>query len=838
MGSHWLIALSCILLSACTLHDNPQVVEKQQLRPTIEPNNWPSFSSPLPTATNIESQVSDLLARMTLAEKVGQLMLVDAAYVTPKQVTQFNLGAVSYRGQSSAQVGQDNFVKRHLLRADQFWLASLDKQDGGIGIPILQGIDPAVGNNAILGTTVLPLHIGLGAAHDPELMFKVGKRLALETRILGADWLFSPSLAVAPAATIATAYDSYSQDPVLVAQYADKLVTAMQGELSTSDFLGVSGVIATGKHFVGSGANQFAIELAHSVPTEAELIQIQAAGFISAIHSGVQTMMVSLDNWYGIAMHGSKEILTDVLVEKLGFDGIVIGAWNGHADVKGCSEYSCPQAINAGLDMLMATENWQTLYNNTLSQVENGDIPVQRLDQAVTRILRVKLRARLFSAELPSSRPFAGEFEILASPIYKSLATEAVRKSLVLLKNNNQILPLKPTSRVMVAGDVANNIVIQTAQSQWFSLAEGDFKNKFPIGQSVYSGIQHVVNGAGGSVHLNPLGDYQQTPDVAIVVFGSSTIRRLQVDNPNSAAHLSSGLAILTKLKKQGIPTVAVFLSDRPEWVNSEINQADAFVAAWLPGTEGGGIADLLFTDSSGVNKYDFTGRLSFIWPQFPPSTIQPFNTSAMQPFLPIGYGLSLSDNRALGPLDEQIKGERNEYITRYVYAGDPVVPWRMLLRDGKGEIQVNSTHQASVAGTLLAQAANYNTAEDTVILTWNGDATFAIEGSPIDLSTQTTGDMTFQIDYRVLQANIQQASLLLGCGEGCSVSMDISESLQSVEGKGWQTALVKLSCFASSGANMSTIQTPFSISSSQGLVLQLREVQVVSSQGQANCTL
>ena len=264
----------------------------------------------------------------------------------------------------------------------------------------------------------------------------------------------------------------------------------------------------------------------------------------------------------------------------MGFDGFVIGDWNGHGQVEGCNNESCAAAFNNGLDMFMAPDSWEELYANTLAQVKSGEIKMARLDQAVSRILRVKIRAGLFDAGLPSQRKYAGRYELLAAPEHRKIARQAVRQSLVLLKNDNQLLPISPSANILVAGDGADNIGKQTGGWTLSWQGTGNSKEHFPNGISIFDGIEEQVKAAGGNVTLSADGEYNQKPDVAVVVFGEDPYAEFQGDRPHLDFRSEEGLQLLTKFKSQGIPTVAIFLSGRPMWVNPEINASDAFVAA------------------------------------------------------------------------------------------------------------------------------------------------------------------------------------------------------------------------------------------------------------------
>jgi beta-glucosidase len=383
------------------------------------------------------------------------------------------------------------------------------------------------------------------------------------------------------------------------------------------------------------------------------LLELDSLGYQAAIAAGAQTVMASYSSWQGVKMHGNHALLTDVLKGRFGFDGLVIGDWNGHAQLPGCTPSDCPSAVNAGIDMLMAPDGWHELLSNTLAETASGQITGARLDDAVRRVLRVKLRAHLDTEGRPSTRPYAGHYELLGSPEHRAVARQAVRESLVLLKNRNHLLPLSPALRVLVTGDGADSIAKQSGG--WTIDWQGTEPNQdFPHAESIYAGIARSVNAAAGTANLSADGTFTTRPDVAIVVFGESPYAEFAGDV--HTLEYSPGdkrdLALLKRLHALDVPVVAVFLSGRPLWVNAEINAADSFVAAWLPGPEGGGIADVLFRDPDGAVNYDFRGRLPFSWPATPrPPAVDGLPGDA--PLFPFGYGLSYADDGYLRQLPE-----------------------------------------------------------------------------------------------------------------------------------------------------------------------------------------
>jgi beta-glucosidase len=300
-----------------------------------------------------------------------------------------------------------------------------------------------------VGSTLFPHNIGLGAANDPDLIRRIGQVTALEVRVTGQDWTFAPTLAVVRDDRWGRTYESYSENSALVASYAGAMIEGLQGVYGTPEWLGDAHVIATAKHFIGDGGTVRGVDQGDNRDSEADLAAIQGAGYPPAIESGVLSVMASFNSWHGEKVHGHRGLLTDILVQRLGFEGFVVGDWNGHGQVEGCTAVSCAQSFNAGVDMFMAPDSWRELHASLLGQVRSGEVAMERLDEAVARILRVKVRAGLLDAPRPSQRPYAGEFERLGSPEHRAVAREAVRRSMVLLKNEGSVLPIAGSSRVL-----------------------------------------------------------------------------------------------------------------------------------------------------------------------------------------------------------------------------------------------------------------------------------------------------------------------------------------------------------------------------------------------------
>ena len=617
----------------------------------IHPERWPQVAAPLAADESLEAQVEALLARMTPEQKAGQLVQADIGSITPDELAHYPLGSVLNGGNSSPRDDKLAAPSEWLALADRFYEASSGTpQDPQV--PVLWGTDAVHGHNNIPGATIFPHNIGLGAARDPELIRRIGEITALEVRVTGLDWAFSPTVAVARDARWGRTYESYSENPDLVRTYATAMVQGLQGIPGTPAFLDAAHVLATPKHFLGDGGTQ-GKDQGDNPASEQELRDIDSPGYQAALAAGAQVVMASYSSWRGQKMHGNQALLTDVLKGRFGFDGFVIGDWNGHAQLPGCTAVSCPAGVNAGLDMLMAPDGWKELQANLVAQAAAGQIRGARLDDAVRRILRVKLRAGLMNEGRPSSRPYAGHYELLGAPAHRAVARQAVRESLVLLKNHNHLLPLAPHQRVLVAGDGADSIARQSGG--WTIDWQGTEPNQvFPHGQSIYAGVAERVREAGGTAELSISGEFHTRPDVAIVVFGETPYAEYAGDVATLEYSPADkrDLALLKRLRELDIPVVAVLLSGRPLWVNAEINAADSFVAAWLPGPEGGGVADVLFTGPDGAVRFDFRGRLPFSWPGTPrPPAVD--GRPGEPPQFAFGYGLTYADDGYLTHLPE-----------------------------------------------------------------------------------------------------------------------------------------------------------------------------------------
>src|SRR5882724_5693348 len=623
-------------------------------KPLREAGAAPAVSSSVPKDPQIEKRISELLRKLTLEQKVAQMVQADIRSVTPEDVRTHRLGSILNGGGAFPANEKHSKVSDWVALADRFYDASMDTAGGAPAIPIMWGTDAVHGHNNVVGATLFPHNVGLGAAHDPDLVRRIGEATAQEVATTGIDWTFAPTVAVVRDTRWGRSYEGYSERPDIVRVYAGRMVQGLQGTLGTPSFLDGNHILATAKHFIGDGGTNRGIDRGNNRSSEQELLAIQGQGYTAAIQSGVQTVMASYNSWQGVKLHGQRHLLTDVLKTRMGFDGLLVSDWDGIDEVQGCSKDRCAQAVNAGIDMIMVPELWKAFLQNTVAQVRAGDIPIARIDDAVTRILRVKLRAGLFEKGRPSSRLLANKTAQLGAAEHRAVAREAVRKSVVLLKNDKCLLPLSAKAKVLVAGDGADDIGKQAGGWTLTWQGTGNTNADFPGATSIFGAIRTAVTAAGGTATLSVEGGYETRPDVAIVVFGENPyaewhgdIRSIEYQGPSDGHEIdmqrpapevsaldeanpkaaeasrpqppaapNADLALLKRLRQGGIPVVAVFLTGRVRGVTPEIDAANAFAVAWLPGTEGGGIADVLFRKSNGEVNFPITGKLSYAWPR------------------------------------------------------------------------------------------------------------------------------------------------------------------------------------------------------------------------------
>lgn len=821
-----LVAVLTLALLGCHGQDRPAATAGAASDP------WPQVTWPLAADPALEKRITDLMAGMTVEEKVGQLVQGDIASLTPDDVRRYRLGSILAGGNSDPGGRYDASPAEWLALADAFYDASMDTSKGGKAIPLLFGIDAVHGQSNIIGATLFPHNIGLGATRNPELLRQIGGITALETRVTGMEWTFAPTVAVPQDDRWGRSYEGYSESPEVVASYAGAMVEGLQGRVGTPEFLDGRHVIASVKHFLGDGGTTDGKDQGDTRISEPDLVRIHAAGYPPAIAAGAQTAMASFNSVNGEKMHGHRHYLTDVLKGRMNFGGFVVGDWNGHGQVKGCTTTDCPATINAGLDMAMASDSWKGFYETTLAAVKDGRITPQRLDDAVHRILRVKFRLGLFEAGRPSTRAVGGQFALIGAPAHRAVARQAVRESLVLLKNQNGVLPLSPKQRILVAGDGANDVGKQAGGWTLNWQGTGTTRKDFPNADSIYEGIARQARAAGGEAVLAVDSRYAVKPDVAVVVFGEDPYAEFQGDRPTLAYKPGNetDLALLKRLKADGIPVVAVFLSGRPLWVNREINAADAFVAAWLPGSEGAGIADVLLRGSDGRVQHDFKGKLSFSWPRTATQYANNVGQKDYDPLFAFGFGLTYADNGDLAALPEASGVTGNEGATGVFFArGDagPGMALRLEQAAGQG-LTVTRVPDALPDDRLKITGVDHLVQEDGRRLAWSGkgEAVAALQShTALDLQRESNGDLMLLTTLRVDAAPEGEAWLSVGCGVGCSARIAIGPSLAALPQGQWKRVGVPLKCLAKAGAKLDAIDRPWSVVTADAMTISVSRV-------------
>ncbi len=832
VGGGVLVALAALTLAACSSETGE--VPTASFSPGLtDPKLWPVVDSPVGEDAEIEAAVATLLARMTVEEKVGQVIQPEINSVTPDEVKQYRLGSVLNGGGGWPGTNKQSTPLDWLALADAFWEASMDVPEGRPAIPVMWGLDAVHGHNNVIGATLFPHNSGLGAANDPDLIREIGRVTAREVAVTGQDWDFGPTVAVARDGRWGRAYESYSESPEIVAAYARAMTEGLQGKAGSAAFLDGEHLIATAKHFIADGGTEGGVDQGDSVVSEETLRDVHGAGYFAALEAGVQTVMASFSSWHGTKLHGHRRLLTEVLKGRMGFDGIVVGDWNGHGQVEGCTNGNCPEAFMAGVDIFMVPQDWKELWNNTVQQVESGAITVERLDDAVRRILRVKMRAGLFERGKPSARPLAGRVEVMGSAAHREVARRAVRSSLVLLKNSGGLLPLRPNQHVLVAGDGADNIGKQSGGWTITWQGTGNTNDDFPGATSIWEGIRASVESGGGKATLSSDGSFVDRPDVAVVVFGEDPYAEFQGDRDSVdyAPGNDTDLALLRRFKQADIPVVAIFLTGRPLWVNPEINASDAFVVAWLPGTEGGGVADVVVAGAAGEVRHQINGRLPFSWPASPDQAVLNHDDPNALPLFAFGYGLSYADDGELAVLDESVAANTITNRTTFYDAG-PKAPWRVILRDDDGSESVYAGSRAATQA-LSVRAIDRNVQEDALEARWSGTGSAALylrAREPVDLSREANGEMALGFAVRRSDNENPSSVLRMSCGSDCSGALDISASLAGLPPGEWQEMAIRLRCFEDAGARMKSIDVPFSLVSSGPLTLGLADIRLVSA--------
>ena len=552
--------------------------------------------------SEIDKKVSELIELMTLDEKVGQMTQIDQRFLdTITDLSTYSIGSLLSGGGSHPSVNEP-----------QAWLDMYNNYQeetlkSRLQIPLIYGIDAVHGHNNVYGATIFPQNIGLGATNNPELVFKISEATSIEVAATGIDWTFSPCLSSPEDYRWGRTYEGYSSDPALVEKLGEASVMGYQSAQTNSG----KKVVACAKHFIGDGNTEFGtgmnglVDRGNTVLTVDELKEKLLPKYQAAIEADVQTIMASYNSWNGVKCHGSKELLTDILKVEMGFEGFVISDWQGIDEIPGNYKTDIITSINAGIDMVMVSgqgQPYKKFMRLLKESVEEGSIPLARIDDAVTRILKVKLRNGLFENPIVKN----DALQVIGSDSHRDIARQAVRESMVVLKNQD-IIPISKNSKsIVVAGRGADNLGMQCGG--WTINWQGG-QGDITVGTTILDGIKKSVSADTNVIYSIDGKDLAMAKDeLAVVVIGEDPYTEFFGDKDNLDL-LNDDIETINTLKNKGYKVMVLLISGRPMNIADHINSWDGFAAVWLPGTEGDGISDILFGD------FQSSGKLSYPWP-------------------------------------------------------------------------------------------------------------------------------------------------------------------------------------------------------------------------------
>ncbi len=550
----------------------------------------------------ISKKVSELIESMTLDEKVGQMTQIDQRFLdTITDLSTYSIGSLLSGGGSHPKVNEP-----------QAWLDMYNKYQeetlkNRLGIPLIYGIDAVHGHNNVYGATIFPQNIGLGATNNSELVYKISEATSIEVAATGIDWTFSPCLSSPEDYRWGRTYEGFSSDPVLVEKLGKAAVEGYQNALTNSG----KKVVACAKHFIGDGNTEFGtgmrglVDRGNTILSTNELKEKLLPKYQAAVDADVQTIMASYSSWNGVKCHGSKELLTDILKIEMGFEGFVISDWQGIDEIPGNYKSDIITSINAGIDMVMVSgkgQPYKKFMRLLKENVEEGSISMERINDAVSRILKVKLRNGLFSNPIVQN----DNLHVIGSSDHRNIARQAVRESIVVLKNENIIPISKDSKSIVVAGRGADNLGMQCGG--WTINWQGG-QGDITIGTTILDGIKESVSTETKVIHSKDGTDLGNVSgDLAIVVIGEDPYTEFFGDKDNLDL-LEEDIQTINNLKDKGYKVLVLLISGRPMNIADHLDNWDGFAAIWLPGTEANGVSDILFGD------FQSTGKLSYPWP-------------------------------------------------------------------------------------------------------------------------------------------------------------------------------------------------------------------------------
>ena len=829
-----------LLITSCDSHDPSSITNTEKV-------DW---SNDKYCSVSVDTKfIDNLIQNMTLEQKIGQIIMPDIDEVTPEDARKYQLGTFLNGGGKFPNKNKNSSVEDWKKLSEEFYNAS--PVVNGVLIPILWGTDAVHGHNNVIGATIFPHNIGLGSTMNPDLIKNIGEAVAKEVLSTGIPWTFAPTIAVPQNDLWGRTYEGYSENPELVSMLGEAMILGLQGE--GDSFLDDNHVLATAKHFLGDGGTKDGIDQGNTIINEQELRDIHGEPYFAAIGSCIQTVMASFNSWNGEKAHGSDYLLQNILREQMGFDGLVVGDWNGHGQVPGCSKENCPQSFNAGVDIFMAPDEWKPLYENTLDQARNGQISIERLDEAVKNILSVKYLLGMFDGRKPHLYPY----NYIGDNKHRAIARQAVRESIVLLKNNNNTLPIKSGKHILVIGDSANKITKH--MGGWTITWQGreNQNSDFPNSKSIFEAIKLKAENNGGSAEFSNSSDYEKKPDVVIFVYGEDPYAEGDGDRKHIFYENQDKrfLKYMREIAAKKIPSVSLFISGRPLIVNEEINLSDSFVQLWLPGTAIEGITDVIFTNKNNEINYDFKGKLSYSWPKFSYQTKLNYGDEEYDPLFPYGFGLTYADENYLDSINIKETVPQRDEITLFLGSAYPSYKEIISYYDSDKNEQIYEGISADIyknekAGILISKF-DYKKQDDAKRIDFGKKNTMKLweisSGSSEDLSYMKNGSLELILKPQSLSD--KKIELVIQCSKNvnqinisgtkeCYKAFDLSNLLKDESLGVWKKITMPFSCLNNDSFEISSITSRAKLATSGDWVIDIHSIKYLNNMEMKTCKL
>ena len=829
-----------LLITSCDSYDSSSITNTENI-------DW---SNDKYCSVSVDTKfIDNLIQNMTLEQKVGQIIMPDIDEVTPVDAKKYQLGTFLNGGGKFPNKNKNSSVEDWKKLSEEFYNAS--PVVDGVLIPILWGTDAVHGHNNVIGATIFPHNIGLGSTMNPDLIKSIGEAVAKEVLSTGIPWTFAPTIAVPQNDLWGRTYEGYSENPELVSVLGAAMILGLQGE--GDNFLDNNHVLATAKHFLGDGGTKDGIDQGNTIISEQELRDIHGEPYFAAIGACIQTVMASFNSWNGEKAHGSEYLLQNILRDQMGFDGLVVGDWNGHGQVPGCSKENCPQSFNAGVDIFMAPDEWKPLYKNTLNQARNGEISIERLDEAVKNILSVKYLLGMFDGRKPHLYPH----NYIGDDKHRAIARQSVRESIVLLKNNNNTLPIKSGKHILVIGDSANKITKH--MGGWTITWQGreNQNSEFPNSQSIYEAIKSKVENNGGSAEFSNTSNYKKKPDLVVFVYGEDPY----AEGDGDRKHIffenqdSNFLKYMKDIKDQKISSVSLFISGRPLIVNEEINLSDSFVQLWLPGTAIEGITDVIFANSDGEINYNFSGKLSYSWPKYSYQTNLNYGDEEYDPLFPFGYGLTYDENSYLNIINIDETIPQKDEIILFLGSAYPsykeIVSYYDLDKDEQIYEGISADIYKNEKAGILISKFDYKKQDDAKRIDFGEKNTKKFweisSGSSDDLSYMKNGSL--ELILRPQSSSDKKIELVMQCSKNanqinisgtqdCYKAFDLSNLLKDEPLGAWKKITMPFSCLNNDSFEISSITSRAKLATTGDWVVDIHSIKFINNREIKTCKL